>query len=83
MISLVLTGTTIFALLDDSDENDGVGHNDDEQGQKVDHDNAEHGVGRLPGLARERVEGDALCVPSKVWVHLHVKDVDLKHSKPR
>ena len=66
-----------LAFLDQRDEDDGVRDDNNHERNEVDHDDAEDHVGRLPGLARERVEGDALSVPGELRVDLHVEHVHL------
>ena len=77
-MTIAITRSAVLTLLNDCDEDDCVGDDDDEQGQQVDHDDPEDGVGRLPGRTRERVEGDALGVPFELRVDLNVEDVNLK-----
>ena len=72
------TSSTALALLDDGEEDDGVGDDDDQEWEQVDHDDAEDGVSCGPGLAGEGVEGDALRVPVEVRVYLDVENVDLR-----
>ena len=73
-----ITFSVAPALLNECDEDDGVGDDDDDEREEVDHDGAEDDVGRALRVAGERVEDDALRVPGEVRVNLDVENVDLE-----
>ena len=74
---------SLLALVVDGGEDDGVGDNDDDQGDQVHHDHAEDGVGRLVARWGEAVECDALGVPRERGVGFHVKNVHLEEKGRR